>query len=132
MVVGRLETGFEGVDPGRWLTGAVAGAVGAVVGSLVLYVTGSFDPSAVGVEALGVLFVPGAVFGLLYAGIVGFGRLAALAATPRTGALLGLAYGFLFGLTTLVGGSTDTSTLLAGVAFGCVIGVLFALSPYTR
>lgn len=132
MVVRRIETGFEWGGTGKWLTGALAGAVGAIVASLILYVTGAFHPSEVGVEALGILFMPGAVFGLTYTAIVSFGRLTDLAESPWTGMMLGFVYGILFGLTTVVGGSLSQSNILASVAFGSLIGVVYALSPYTR
>lgn len=124
-----IATGVGGIDAARWLTGAGAGAVGAVAGSLVLFAAGAFEVSELSVEALGVLFVPGAAFGLVYAGIAGVDRIAGLAAEPRTGGAVGLVYGVLFWATTLIGGSVTVGGLLAGLAFGATIGVLYACSP---
>lgn len=119
----------RGIDGGRWLTGAGAGAVGAVAASIVLFATGGFDLSTVSVEMLGVLFMPGAVFGLFYAALAGIERLSVLAAEPVTGLGLGVVYGLGFWLTTVVGSSFDLGGLLAGVAFGVVVGLLYAVSP---
>lgn len=121
-----------GIDAGTWLTGAAAGAVGAAVASVMLYASGAFDPAAVGIGAVGVLFMPGAVFGLIYAGLARLDRLSALAREPETGVLLGLGYGFLFWVTTVVGSEFAPSGLLAGLTFGVVIGFLFAVSPYVE
>jgi len=132
MGIKRNESGLLSRGTGRWLTGGVAGAIGAVGAALLLYVMSSFHPSDVGIEAIGILFMPGAVFGLLYAGIVSLGGFGELARTPRTGVLLGFGYGLLFGLSTVIGGSFTLSTVVAGVLFGCLIGGLYAVSPYTR
>lgn len=121
-----------GIDVGKWLTGAVAGSLGALVATGVLYATGSFDPSTVTVEALGVLFMPGAVFGLVYTAIASVDRVAPLAAAPTTGLGLGLLYSTVFWVTTLIGNSFSVGGLLAGLAFGSTIGILYALSPYVE
>lgn len=103
--------------------------MGAVAASVVLFAAGSFEPSTMSVEMLGVLFVPGAVFGLFYAALVSIDRLAVLAAEPVTGLGLGVVYGLGFWLTTVVGSSFELGGLLAGVTFGVVIGLLYAVSP---
>lgn len=126
----RLEFAHAGINHGKWLTGALAGAVGAFAASIVLFATGAFELSTLGIEAVGILFMPGAVFGLLYTALVSFERLREPASEPKTGIVIGLLYGIAFSLTTLVGGSFDVSSLLAGVTFGVTIGVLYALSPY--
>ncbi|PSP99869.1 hypothetical protein BRC94_06445 [Halobacteriales archaeon QS_5_70_17] len=129
-MIESIAAGTERIDPGRWLTGAVAGAIGAVAGSLVLFAAGAFEVSELSVEVLGVLFVPGAAFGLVYAGIAGVDRIASLAADPRTGGAVGIAYGVLFWATTLTGGPATAGGLLSGLAFGGTIGVLYARSPF--
>lgn len=126
----RLGFGDAGIDHGKWLTGALAGAVGAVAASIVLYATDAFELSNVGIEAVGILFMPGAVFGLLYTALVSIEWLREPASVPQTGIVVGLLYGIAFSLTTLVSGSFDVGSLLAGVTFGVTIGVLYAISPY--
>lgn len=74
--------------------------------------------------------MPGALFGLLYAGIASIGVVAALATEPRTGGVVGLGYGVLFWVTTIIGDSITVSGLLAALTFGIVIGLLYAVSPY--
>lgn len=120
----------EWIDAGPWLTGAAAGAVGAAVAAAVLFVTGSVDPAAVSVEAAGILVMPGAAFGLLYAAVAAVDRVGALAAEPFSGLAVGTVYGLLFWLTTLVGNEFSVGGLLAGLAFGSVIGLLYGASPY--
>lgn len=122
----------RGIDAGEWLSGAGAGAVGAAAATVVLYATGAFYLSEVTVGVVGVLVMPGAAFGLIYAALARVDRVAALATEPRTGALLGLGYGVLFWLTTIVGGSITPGGLLGGLTFGVVIGLLYARSPYVE
>lgn len=123
-------SGLERINAGKWLTGAGAGAVGAVAGSLVLFALGAFELADVTVEALGILVMPGAVFGLVYAGIASIDAIAARATEPRTGVLVGLGYGGLFWVTTIIGDSITASGLLAALTFGVVLGLLYAVSPY--
>lgn len=125
-----IRVGRGRVDVGRWATGACAGAVGAAVASIVLFAAGTADPAEVGVEALGVLLVPGAVFGLLYAGLASLPRVATYASRPRTGVLVGAGYGVLFWTTTVAGGGISGGVFVACLAFGTVVGVLYAVSPY--
>lgn len=127
----RLGIRDGGINHGKWLTGAVAGAVGAFAASIVLFATDAFELSELGIEAVGILFMPGAVFGLLYAGLASIERLRSLTSEPQTGVVVGLLYGIAFSLTTLVGGSFSVSSLLAGVTFGVTIGVVYAISPST-
>lgn len=115
---------------GRWLTGAVTGAIAAAVAALVLYSFGTFEVSDVGVETLGILIMPGAAFGLLYAAIASIDRVSTLSQRPGFGLVVGLGFGILFWLTTVIGQSFNLSGLLAGLTFGGVIGVLYALSPF--
>ena len=124
-------TGRGRIDGGRWLTGAVAGAAGAAVAAIILIGVGLVDPVDLGVEAMGVLLMPGAVFGLAYAGLATVPRVADLAAAPATGTALGLGYGVLFWLSTLLTGPATTSGLLASLAFGAVVGLLYGASAYT-
>lgn len=123
-------SGLDRINMGKWLTGAGAGAVGAVAGSLVLFALGAFELSDVTVEVLGILVMPGAVFGLVYATIASIDTVAARATEPRTGVVVGLSYGVLFWVTTIVGDSITASGLLAALTFGVVLGLLYAVSPY--
>lgn len=123
-------TGLDRINPGKWLTGAGAGAVGAVAGSFVLFALGTVELSDITPEMLGILVMPGALFGLLYAGIASIGVVASLATEPRTGGVVGLGYGVLFWVTTIIGDSITASGLLAALTFGIVIGLLYAVSPY--
>lgn len=123
---------IRSINAGKWLTGAGVGAVGAVAASVVLFAMGAFDLSTVTVEMLGVLFMPGAVFGLLYTAIASFERIAPLTTKPQTGVVLGLLYGILFWLTTIIGDAFSLGGFLAGVTFGIVIGLLYAVSPYVE
>lgn len=122
-------TGLDRINAGKWLTGAGAGSVGAVVASLVLFALGAFQLSDLTPEAIGIVLMPGAVFGLVYAGIASFDTVGALAKTPRTGVVVGLGYGLLFWMTTIIGNSITASGLLAAFTFGVVIGLLYAVSP---
>lgn len=124
--------GLAGIEWGPWLTGAVAGAIAAAVALLVLFAMGTFELSDTGLEILGILIMPGAVFGLLYAGVASIKRVSPLARRPGFGVVLGLAYGILFWLTTVIGQSFSLSGLLAGLTFGVVIGVLYAISPFVE
>lgn len=123
---------IRSINAGKWLTGAGVGAVGAVAASVVLFAMGASDLSTVTVEMLGVLFMPGAVFGLLYTAIASFERIAPLTTKPQTGVVLGLLYGILFWLTTIIGDAFSLGGFLAGVTFGIVIGLLYAVSPYVE
>lgn len=114
----------------KWLTGAGAGAAAAAMASVVLIGMGATEPSELTVGSIGVLLMPGAAFGLLYAGIASVPPITALATEPRTGVVVGVGYGILFWVTTIVGGAITTSGLLASLAFGVVIGLLYAISPY--
>ena len=119
------------IDVARWLTGAVAGAGGAVVAAGILIGIGPVDPAELGPEAAGVLLVPGAVVGLAYAGLATVNRVADVATDQATGLALGLGLGVLFWLSTLLTGPVTASGLLASLAFGAVVGLLYASSPYT-
>lgn len=116
---------------GKWLTGASAGAVGAAIASGILIAMGATALAELTAGSLGVLLVPGAVFGLLYAAIASVPTVSRLATEPRTGFALGLGYGLLFWVTTVVVGTVTASGLLASLAFGTVIGLLYAVSPYS-
>ena len=124
-------TGRGRIDGGRWLTGAVAGAAGAAVAAIILIGVGPVDPVDLGGEAMGVLLMPGAVFGLAYAGLATVPQVADVATDPATGLVLGLGFGVLFWLSTLLTGPVTTSGLLASLAFGAVLGLLYGASPYT-
>lgn len=130
MSTNTITSGRGRIDIGKWLTGAGVGAVAAVAASIILLATGTFDPSAVTIEVLGVLIMPGAVFGLLYAGLTSVGRLTDLATESRTGVVLGLIYGILFWGTTIIGDAITIGGLLASITFGVILGELFAVSPY--
>ena len=119
------------IDGGRWLTGGVAGAAGAAVAAGILIGVGPVVPADLGVEAMGVLLMPGAVFGLAYAGLATVPQVADVATDPATGLVLGLGFGVLFWLSTLLTGPVTTSGLLASLAFGAVLGLLYGASPYT-
>lgn len=124
------QTGYSRINGGKWATGAGAGAVAAAVASGILIGSGATDPAALTLKSLGVLLMPGAVFGLLYTGIASLPPLTTIATQPRTGVVMGVGYGILFWMTTILGGTITTSGLLASLAFGVVIGLLYALSPY--
>jgi hypothetical protein len=124
--------GRRRINAGKWLTGAGAGAIGAALAWVLLIAMGETALSDISVESLGVLLMPGAVFGLVYAGFASLDRVSALATEPRTGAVLGLGYGLLFWVTTIIGSAISPSGLLVGVTFGTSIGLLYAVSPYVE
>ena len=77
--------------------------------------------------------IPYAVlWGLLYAGAASVARLERLAANPRTGAPMGVAYGFLVWWGPQVGKPLGEYVSVNGavqaVAFGLVVGLLYAYS----
>ena len=120
----------EGVGRGvveTWHTGVGIGVAGVIPMILLSTVVGGQD--------LFPLFglIPYAVaWGLLYAGAASVARIERLAADPRTGAPMGVAYGFLVWWGPQVGkplaeyASVDGAVQAA--AFGLVVGLLYAYS----
>ena len=77
--------------------------------------------------------IPYAVlWGLLYAGVASVARIERLAADPRTGAPMGVAYGFLVWWRPQVGKPLGEHVSVDGAvqatAFGLVVGLLYAYS----
>lgn len=122
----RLE--LWGRDVGKWMTGAVAGAISVLLAFGVRVALGA-PGDVTTVQILGILLMPGAVFGLIYTGIVSISRLNSYATEPQTGVLLGLVFGLLFWVTTIIGSTVTIHGLAGGVSFGLGIGVLYAVSP---
>lgn len=115
---------------GAIAAGALAGAVGAAIAAGVLIAMDTTLLTTLGGDALGVLLMPGAVFGALYALLAQIPLIADLATEPRTGLLVGVGYGLLFWSTTIPGGANPQRTLVASLVFGAVIGLLYASWPY--
>jgi hypothetical protein len=77
--------------------------------------------------------IPFAVaWGLLYAGLASVDRIRRLAAKPRTGLPLGVAYGFLVWWGPQVGKPlgefVSVNAAIQAAAFGAVVGLLYAYS----
>ena len=115
---GLLETWHTGVGIG------IAGVIPMIVFSVV-----------VGGRDLFPLFglIPYAVlWGLLYVGAASVARIERLAADPRTGAPMGVAYGFLVWWGPQVGKPlgeyVSVNAAVQAAAFGLVVGLLYACS----
>ena len=90
---------------------------------------------AIGGQDLFPLFGPipyAVLWGLLYAGVASVARIERLAADPRTGAPMGVAYGFLVWWGPQVGKPLGEYVSVDGAvqaaAFGLVVGLLYAYS----
>lgn len=125
----RLE--LLGMDVGRWVTGAVAGAISVLLAFGVRVAFGA-PGDVTTVQLLGILLMPGAIFGLIYTGIVSISSLNSYAMEPQTGILLGLIFGLLFWVTTIIGSTFTIHGLAGGLTFGLGIGFLYAVSPYVE
>lgn len=150
------ETGFDTeFGPNAWRGGVVAGlAAGLVMASLMVWQTpDAIDtaiPALYGQEGAAVgLFAHlshSAIFGVLFAAIVVFGRLSKYASRPLTGAAMGLAFGLVLWIVgaellmpvwlDAVGAATVPAIfsfdLIGGIThavFGIVLGAVF---PYLR
>ena len=123
-------TRTDGVGRGlleTWHTGVGIGIAGVI--PMILFST------LVGGQDLFPLFglIPYAVaWGLLYAGLASIDRVRRLAADPRTGAPMGVAYGFLVWWGPQVGKPLGEYMSVNGAvqaaAFGLVVGLLYAYS----
>jgi len=114
---------------GKWHTGVGAGVAGVI--PMIL-----FNHLWLGKELFPSFgLIPFAVlWGVVYAGIAGVGRLNRLAANPRTGTVLGIAYGFLVWMGPQIGepigqGTFTLNGVIQIVLFGGVLGVVYASSP---
>jgi len=123
-------TSTDGVGRGileTWHTGVGVGIAGVI--PMIVFST------VVGGQDLFPLFgmIPYAVaWGLLYAGLASVDRIRRLAAKPRTGLPLGVAYGFLVWWGPQVGKPlgeyVSVNAAIQAAAFGAVVGLLYAYS----
>ena len=123
-------TSSDGVGRGlleTWHTGVGVGIAGVI--PMIVFST------VVGGQDLFPLFgmIPFAVaWGLLYAGLASVDRIRRLAAKPRTGLPLGVAYGFLVWWGPQVGKPlgeyVSVNAAIQVAAFGAVVGLLYAYS----
>lgn len=139
-----------------WLTGIVAGLVGAVVTGVVIQF--GFDPTVLsegipagfGVSGLAVgwvvFLVIGAVLGLVYTALALVDRVGAYAALPKTGTYLGLLYGLVIWVLAVIvvplwvgagtgeigGYAINLQGVLSFALLGIIIGLVYGLSPYTE
>ena len=110
-----------------WHTGVGIGIAGVIPMILLSTVVGGQD--------LFPLFglIPYAVaWGLLYAGLASIDQIRRLAAAPRTGAPMGVAYGFLVWWGPQIGKPfgeyVSVNGAMQAAAFGLVVGLLYAYS----
>ncbi len=139
-------------DPYRWLSGLIAGLIGAIVTGVVIQI--GFDtavmssgiPSGFGMSGMaagwGIFLVIGAVIGLVYAAVTLVERIGRFANLPQPGAYLGLAYGVVLWVLAIIivplwiGSSIgDYAVNLVGILsfalLGIIIGIAYGASPYT-
>jgi len=114
---------------GTWHTGVGAGIASVI--PMILY-----DTVWLGNELFPAFgLVPFAVlWGVLYAGLASIDRIQRLAATPRTGVPLGVAYSALVWMGPQVGepigqGTFTVNGAVQVVLFGAVLGLVYAYSP---
>lgn len=145
----------ESFDPYTWLTGIVAGLLGAVLTGLVIQF--GFDPTVLsegipsgfgtsGLTTGWVIFLAiGAVLGLVYTALAMIERVGEYAVLPRTGTYLGLLYGLVIWVLAVIvvplwvgSGAGDIGAyavnvrgLLSFALLGIVIGLVYGVSPYT-
>ena len=127
MATSNKRSGFGRGLLETWHTGVGIGIAGVI--PMILFST------VVGGQDLFPLFglIPYAVaWGLLYAGLASVDRIRRLAAKPRTGAPMGVAYGFLVWWDPQVGKPLGEYVSVNGAvqaaAFGLVVGLLYAYS----
>ncbi len=152
-----MATATQGGSGARtWATGGIAGVIAAVVAGAVIYF--GFDPdiltegipSGVGAEGAlagwGTFLVIGLILGLVYTAVVRLQPLADWAVLPNTGIYLGVVYGLVIWVLAMIavplwggdgtGGIGEYALNLQGVLsfalLGIVIGLVYAMSPYTR
>lgn len=138
-----------------WITGIVAGLVSAIITGIIIQfgfdpaILSSGIPAGFGVSGLSVgwaIFIGiGIILGLIYAGVTRIGRLAGLVGRPRTGVYIGIGYGLVLWVLAVIlvpilvgsgaGGVGEYAVNLRGVLsfalLGIIIGLVYAVSPYT-
>lgn len=137
----------------NWLTGIIAGLLSALLTGLVIQF--GFDPAILsegipagfGTSGLAIgwsIFLAiGIIAGLVYTLLAHLNQLKQIAAQPDSGVYLGAAYGIVLWLVAVIivpawvgAGQIGTYAVnLRGVAsfvlFGILIGLVYAVSPYT-
>lgn len=138
--------------PYRWLTGLIAGIIGAVITGVVIQfafdptIISSGIPSGFGMSGMatgwGIFLIIGAVLGLLYTAITLVDQIGLYAVRPQTGAYLGGAYGVILWVLAIIlvplwiGSSigqyaVNLQGILSFVLLGIIIGIVYGASPYT-
>lgn len=145
----------DGSDAYTWLTGIVAGLVGAVITGVVIQfgfnptILSEGIPSGFGVSGMaagwGIFLVIGAVLGMIYTVAARRDRIRAYAVLPRTGTYLGLLYGLVLWVLAVIvvplwvgagagnigGYAVNLRGVLSFALLGILIGLLYGASPYT-
>ncbi|PSP94487.1 hypothetical protein BRC84_04215 [Halobacteriales archaeon QS_1_68_44] len=123
-------TRTDGVGRGlleTWHTGVGIGIAGVIPMILLSTVVGGQD-----LFPLFGLIPYAVVWGLLYAGLASIDRIRRLAADPRTGAPMGVAYGFLVWWGPQIGKPfgeyVSVNGAMQAAVFGLVVGFLYAYS----
>lgn len=139
-------------DPYRWLSGLIAGLIGAVVTGVVIQVgfgptvMSSGIPSGFGMSGMaagwGIFLLIGAVIGLIYTAVTLVKRIGSVANRPQMGAYLGLAYGVALWFLAIIvvplwiGSAVgeyavSLEGILSFALLGIIIGIVYGASPYT-